>query len=89
MIIKTAVLRGFYRNNVCDFLLDIGLNPCYNQDVMKEVNKMGTEAERQDTRKAMAFDLFAIIDQDPSKETYTKEEMKKLIFVYVTTADQK
>ena len=56
---------------------------------MKEVNKMGTEAERQDTRKAMAFDLFAIIDQDPSKETYTKEEMKKLIFVYVTTADQK
>ena len=43
---------------------------------------MGTEAERQDTRKAMAFDLFAIIDN-------TKEEMKKLIFVYVTTADQK
>ena len=41
---------------------------------------MGTEAERQDTRKAMAFDLFAIIDKDPTKETYTKEEMKKLIF---------
>ena len=37
---------------------------------------MGTEAERQDTRKAMAFDLFAIIDKDPAKETYTKEEMK-------------
>ena len=48
---------------------------------------MGTDAERQDTRKA--FDLFAIIDKDPAKETYTKEEMKKLIFVYVTTADQK
>ena len=32
---------------------------------------MGTEAERQDTRKAMAFDLFSIIDKDPSKETYT------------------
>ena len=50
---------------------------------------MGTEAERQDTRKAMAFDLCNIIDKDPSKETYTKEEIKKLIFVYVTTADQK
>ena len=46
---------------------------------------MGTEAERQDTRKAMAFDLFAIIDKDPAKEKYTKEEMKRLIFGYVTT----
>ena len=55
----------------------------------KEVSGMGTEAERQDTRKAMAFDLFAIIDKDPSKETYSKEEIKKLIFMYVTTADQK
>lgn len=50
---------------------------------------MDPEVRRQDTRKAMAFDLFTIIDKDPSKETYTKEEMKKLIFVYVTTADQK
>lgn len=50
---------------------------------------MGTEAERQDTRKAMAFDLFNIIDQDPTQETYTKEEIKKLIKVYVTTADEK
>lgn len=54
----------------------------------KEDN-MGTEAERQDTRKAMAFDLMAIIDKEPTKETYTKEEIKKLIYVYVTTADQK
>lgn len=50
---------------------------------------MSTEAERQDTRKAMAFDLIAILEQEPAKETYTKEEMKKLIYVYVTTADQK
>lgn len=50
---------------------------------------MGTEAERQDTRKAMAFDLFTIIDADPAQQTYTKEEVKKLITVYVTTADQK
>ena len=40
---------------------------------------MGTEAERQDTRKAMAFDLFAIIDKDPAKETYTKEGQPLLL----------
>lgn len=50
---------------------------------------MGTEAERQDTRKAMAFDLCNIIDADPAQQTYTKEEIKKLIKVYVSTADQK
>lgn len=50
---------------------------------------MSTEAERQDTRKAMAFDLIAILEKEPAKETYTKEEMKKLIYVYVTTAEQK
>ena len=50
---------------------------------------MGTEAERQDTRKAMAFDLINIIDEKPEQETYTAEEIKKLIRVYVNTADQK
>ena len=50
---------------------------------------MGTETERQDTRKAMAFDLYNIIDEDPSQETYTKEEIKKLIKVYVATKDEK
>ena len=50
---------------------------------------MGTEAERQDTRKAMAFDLFEILDRKPEQTTYTTEEIKKIIRVYVTTADQK
>lgn len=50
---------------------------------------MGTEAERQDTRKAMAYDLLAIIDEHPEQETYTKEEIKKIIKVYISTADQK
>ena len=50
---------------------------------------MGTEAERQDTRKAMAFDLFAILDENPAQETYTKEEIKKLIRVYITTSEEK
>ena len=50
---------------------------------------MGTEAERQDTRKAMAYDLCNIIDEDPAQETYTKEEIKKMIRVYIKTAEQK
>jgi len=50
---------------------------------------MGTEAERQDTRKAMAFDLFGILDEKPEQETYTVDEIKKLIRVYLKTADQK
>ena len=50
---------------------------------------MGTEAERQDTRKAMAYDLFDIIDENPAQETYTKEEIKKMIRVYIKTAEQK
>jgi len=50
---------------------------------------MGTEAERQDTRKAMAYDLITIIDENPAQETYTKEEVKKLIKTYISTADQK
>ena len=49
---------------------------------------MGTEAERQDTRKAMAFDLIAILEEQPDKQ-YTIDELKKLIKLYVTTADQK
>lgn len=52
-------------------------------------NQMGTEAERQDTRKAMAFDLINIIDENPQQQTYTAEEVKKLIKVYVATKDDK
>ena len=50
---------------------------------------MGTDAERQDTRKAMAYDIISILDENPEKETYTAEEIKKLIRVYVKTAEQK
>ena len=50
---------------------------------------MRTKAERQNTRKAMAFDLCSIIDDDNTQETYTKEEIKKLICTYIKTAEQK
>jgi len=45
------------------------------------VSGMETEAERQDTRKAMAYDFKKIIDRDPTRESYTPEEVKKLIDV--------
>jgi hypothetical protein len=49
------------------------------------------ETERQNIRKAMAFDLFNLIDENAkgTKTTFTPEEIKKLILVYVTSADQK
>lgn len=50
---------------------------------------MGTEAERQDTRKAMAYDLIQILEEKPEKENYTAEEVKKIIRIYLNTADQK
>lgn len=49
---------------------------------------MSPEAERAETRKAMAYDLHKILDRNPAQETYTKEEVKKLIDVYVETANQ-
>ena len=55
----------------------------------KGVNGMGAETERQDTRKAMAFDLFDILDEKSEKTTYTAEEIKKIIRIYIKTTDQK
>lgn len=46
------------------------------------------EAERQVTRKAMAIDLCSIFDENPAQETYTKDEIKNLIRVYLKTAGQ-
>lgn len=50
---------------------------------------VAADSDRQETRKAMAYDLHKILDKDPSQETYTKNEIKKLIDVYVETANQK
>lgn len=47
------------------------------------------EAERLVTRKAMAFDLCNILDENHAQETYTVDEIKKLIRVYLKTAEQK
>ena len=50
---------------------------------------MVTEIERQDIRKAMAYDLIQILKEKPEKQSYTTEEIEKIIHVYLTTADQK
>ena len=50
---------------------------------------MGSEAERQDTRKAMAYDLIQILKEKPEKQSYTPEEIEKIIHVYLTAANQK
>lgn len=49
---------------------------------------MPTEKEMKEARKAVAFDLMNIIDQKPEQTTYTAEEVKKLITIYVLTANQ-
>ncbi len=54
----------------------------------EEVYCMRTEAEQQDTRKAMAFDLYSIFDEDSSKKTYTAEEIKEIIRTYIKTTSQ-
>lgn len=39
------------------------------------------------TRKAMAYDLCNIIDENSAQETYTKKEIKKLICAYIKTSE--
>jgi hypothetical protein len=49
---------------------------------------MPTEKEMKEARKAIAYDLINIIDEKPEQETYTAEEIKKIIKIYVSTANQ-
>lgn len=46
---------------------------------------MSTEKERQDMRKATAYDLLDLLDKDP-RETLTKAEIVALIKNYITAA---
>ena len=47
---------------------------------------MPTERESNEIKKSMAYDLINIIEERPEQETYTAEEVKKLIKTYITTA---
>lgn len=83
----------------CKLRVDKWVYPCYiestegNKPTEYTINGGNTmpptEAERQDVKKAMAFDLFNIIDENPKQTTYTPEEIKKLIRIYIKTSEQK
>lgn len=47
-----------------------------------------SKTQRQIIRKAMAFDLFHIIDENSEKESYTPEEIKQIIHEYIASYDQ-
>lgn len=47
-----------------------------------------TEAERQDTRKAMAYDLLQILKRNEKGKTYTYEEIEALIEAYLTGSEK-
>ena len=49
---------------------------------------MPTEKDYKIIEKATIYDLRLLFSSG-EKETYTKEEVKKLIKVYIQTADQK
>ena len=49
---------------------------------------MGSEAERQDTKKAMAYDLFLLLNQT-EKDTYTVDEIKQLVTNYISASTSK
>ena len=42
--------------------------------------------ESMEIRKSMAFDLYTILDERPEQQTYTAEEIKKLIKTYILSA---
>lgn len=50
---------------------------------------MDVEIRRQDTGKAMAFDLCNLVDESAALDDSAKEEMKRIIKTYVSTANEK
>ena len=50
---------------------------------------MPTERESNEIKKSMAYDLIQIIEENPEQESYTPEEIKKIIKTYITTTTSK
>lgn len=48
-----------------------------------------TERVSDEIKKSMAYDLITIIEERPEQETYTAEEVKKLIKTYIATTTSK
>lgn len=50
---------------------------------------MPTDRESNEIKKSMAYDLIQIIEENPEQETYTADEVKKLIKTYIITTTTK
>lgn len=50
---------------------------------------MPSDRESAEIKKAMAYDLLEILETHPEQQTYTAEEVKKLIKNYITASTQK
>ena len=50
---------------------------------------MPGERESNEIKKSMAYDLITLIEEKPEQETYTAEEVKKLIKTYIAAATAK
>ena len=61
---------------------------CSVQFTRKGGSTTETEAARQDTRKAMAYDLLYILKRNEKGKTYTYEEIEALIEAYLTGSEK-
>ena len=50
---------------------------------------MPTDRESAEIKKSMAYDLITALEENPERETYTAEEIKKLIKNYIAASTQK
>lgn len=47
---------------------------------------MYSERESNEIKKSMAYDLIDILETKPEQQTYTMEEVKKLIKTYIAAS---
>ncbi len=50
---------------------------------------MPTDRESSEIKKAMAYDLLELLEAKPEQQTYTAEEIKKLIKSYISASTQR
>ncbi len=50
---------------------------------------MPSDRESAEIKKAMAYDLIEILEAKPEQQTYTADEVKKLIKNYIAANTQK
>lgn len=72
------------------YFLDYTLNVWYNDTIKQKGGyKMPSDRESAEIKKAMAYDLIEILETRPEQQTYTADEVKKIIKNYITANTQK